>query len=117
MLSPPRVRLYLLLFWPLTFNRFEELTDFHPSTWSSLAKYLVHEVSPLVSHIDFALDWVSVHAGSVLYRQGEESDAIYLVLHGRLRAVSVVGDKGPQMYVICSLYMSINMCEYVGFNM
>jgi lysophospholipid hydrolase len=41
----------------------------------------------LILHIDFALEWVQVDAGQVIYHQGDESDAIYIVLNGRLRLV------------------------------
>jgi lysophospholipid hydrolase len=41
----------------------------------------------LILHIDFALEWVQVNAGQVIYHQGDDSDAIYIVLNGRLRLV------------------------------
>ncbi|KAA8575949.1 hypothetical protein EYC84_006114 [Monilinia fructicola] len=44
-------------------------------------------VEKLILHIDFALEWVQVNAGQVIYHQGDDSDAIYIVLNGRLRLV------------------------------
>lgn len=41
-----------------------------------------------VLHIDFALEWVQVPAGQIIYRQGEPSNSIYIVLNGRLRTIS-----------------------------
>lgn len=38
-------------------------------------------------HIDASLDWMQLDAGQVLYRQGEPSDSIYIVINGRLRAI------------------------------
>src|SRR5699024_8078871 len=68
----------------------------------TLAKRLTSLLPPLLLHIDFALEWVQVNAGQVIYHQGDESDAIYLVLNGRLRSVlegvngkvTVVGEYG-----------------------
>ncbi|CAG8535791.1 16862_t:CDS:2, partial [Gigaspora rosea] len=37
--------------------------------------------------IDFALDWVQINAGQVLYTEGDQSDSIYIVLNGRVRAI------------------------------
>lgn len=54
----------------------------------TLAKRLVTRISSLVVHIDFALEWVHVNAGKVLFRQGDQnSDCIYIVLNGRLRSI------------------------------
>ena len=41
----------------------------------------------LILHIDFALEWLQVSAGQVIHHQGDDSDAIYIVLNGRLRSV------------------------------
>lgn len=45
-------------------------------------------LSILVLHIDFALEWVQVPASQIIYRQGEPSNSIYIVLNGRLRTIS-----------------------------
>ena len=39
-------------------------------------------------HVDFALEWVQVPAGQILYKQQEESDSIYVMLNGRLRSIT-----------------------------
>jgi lysophospholipid hydrolase len=52
-----------------------------------MAKRLTTLLPRLIQHIDFALEWVQVNAGQVIYNQGDESDAIYIVLNGRLRAI------------------------------
>jgi lysophospholipid hydrolase len=65
----------------------DRLIDRYPSVILTLARRLVSVLSPLVIHIDFALEWMQVNAGHVLYRQGDASDSIYLLLNGRLRTI------------------------------
>lgn len=68
----------------------------------TMAKRLTSLLPRLILHIDFALEWVQISAGQVIHHQGDESDAIYIVLNGRLRAVlerddgemNVVGEYG-----------------------
>lgn len=43
---------------------------------------------PVVLHIDGSLDWVQVNAGQVLWRPDDVSDSFYIVINGRLRAIS-----------------------------
>ncbi|KAL1953701.1 hypothetical protein VTO42DRAFT_2336 [Malbranchea cinnamomea] len=69
----------------------ERIADRHPLMLLTMAKRLTTILPRLLLHIDFALEWVQVSAGQVIYHQGDESDAIYIVLNGRLRAVL---DKG-----------------------
>ena len=38
--------------------------------------------------IDASLDWTHVNAGQVLWRPGDASDSFYIVINGRLRAIS-----------------------------
>ncbi|CAI7617097.1 unnamed protein product [Penicillium glandicola] len=80
----------------------ERIADRHPAALLTLAKRLTRLLPRLLLHIDFALEWVQVSAGQVIYHQGDESDAIYLVLNGRLRSVlegpngkmTVIGEHG-----------------------
>jgi lysophospholipid hydrolase len=37
-------------------------------------------LSPLVLHIDAALDWMQLGAGQVLYEKGEKSTDFYIVI-------------------------------------
>ncbi|KAJ5378148.1 Lysophospholipase nte1 [Penicillium cataractarum] len=71
----------------------ERIADRYPIALLTLAKRLTSLLPRLLLHIDFALEWVQVNAGQVIYHQGDESDAIYLVLNGRLRSV-LEGSKG-----------------------
>jgi lysophospholipid hydrolase len=65
----------------------DRLIERYPDVLLNFAKRLIARLPPLVWHIDFALDWVQIHAGKMLYRQGDpKSDAIYIVLNGRLRS-------------------------------
>ncbi|KAI9142206.1 hypothetical protein BKA69DRAFT_1068943 [Paraphysoderma sedebokerense] len=79
----------------------DRIVDRHPIILLTLAKRLITQLSPLVLHIDFALEWVQVNAGQVLHRQSDRSDAIYIVLNGRLRNIhekktgfEIVGEYG-----------------------
>lgn len=80
----------------------ERIADRYPIALLTLAKRLTSLLPRLLLHIDFALEWVQVNAGQVIYHQGDESDAIYLVLNGRLRSVlegpngkmNVIGEYG-----------------------
>lgn len=65
----------------------EKVTDKFPIVLLTLAKRLTNLLPRLILHIDFALEWLQVNAGQVIYNQKDESDAIYIVLNGRLRAI------------------------------
>ncbi|KAI9263644.1 hypothetical protein EDC94DRAFT_560931 [Helicostylum pulchrum] len=68
-------------------KRLDRITDKNPSVMLKLANQLVGHVSPLILHIDISLEWMQVNAGQIICREGEASDAIYMVLHGRLRTI------------------------------
>ena len=80
----------------------ERIVERYPVVLLTMAKRLTSLLPRLILHIDFALEWVQVNAGQVIHHQGDESDAIYIVLNGRLRAIlerddgemSVVGEYG-----------------------
>ena len=38
--------------------------------------------------IDASLDWIQADAGQVLWRPGDDSDSFYIVINGRLRAIT-----------------------------
>ena len=65
----------------------ELLVEKYPVVLLTMAKRLTSLLPRLILHIDFALEWVQVNAGQVIHHQGDESDAIYIVLNGRLRAI------------------------------
>lgn len=66
----------------------ERIVEKYPVVLLTMAKRLTSLLPRLILHIDFALEWVQVNAGQVIYHQGDDSDAIYIVLNGRLRLVS-----------------------------
>ena len=70
----------------------ERFADRHPVVLLTMAKRLTSLLPRLLLHIDFALEWVQVNAGQVIYHQGDESDSIYIVLNGRLRSVQEKDD-------------------------
>ncbi|KAI9703513.1 MAG: phosphatidylcholine and lysophosphatidylcholine phospholipase [Bogoriella megaspora] len=65
----------------------ERVVDRYPIVLLTMAKRLTSLLPRIILHIDFALEWVQVNAGQVIYHQKDESDAIYIVLNGRLRAI------------------------------
>ena len=69
----------------------ERILEKYPVVLLTMAKRMTSLLPRLILHIDFALEWVQIDAGDLLQHQGDESDAIYIVLNGRLRAIS---DKG-----------------------
>jgi len=68
-------------------------TDFYavmkeqPSIVLNVSHTVVRRMSAFVRQIDFALDWMLIEAGHALYRQGDHSDYVFIVLTGRLRSV------------------------------
>ena len=72
----------------------ERIVDRYPIVLLTMAKRLTSLLPRLISLIDFALEWVQVNAGQVIYHDGDESDAIYIVLNGRLRLVEDRRDGG-----------------------
>ena len=71
---------------------FERVAERYPILLMTMAKRLTSLLPRLILHIDFALEWVQVDAGQVIHHQGDDSDAIYIVLNGRLRAVKENAD-------------------------
>ncbi|KZF21201.1 putative patatin-like serine hydrolase [Xylona heveae TC161] len=65
----------------------ERIVEKYPIILLTMAKRLTSLLPRLILHIDFALEWVQVNASQVIYHQNDESDAIYIVLNGRLRSV------------------------------
>ena len=75
----------------------EIMVEKYPVVLLTMAKRLTSLLPPLIQHIDFALEWEQISAGQVIHHQGDESDAIYIVLNGRLR--SIVEQDGGEMSV------------------
>ncbi|KAI9349123.1 hypothetical protein BDR26DRAFT_891931 [Obelidium mucronatum] len=65
----------------------DKYVERHPNVILTLAKRLETQISPLAYQVDFALDWSHVNAGQVLYRQGDQSNSIFIILAGRLRSI------------------------------
>ncbi|KAI8990604.1 patatin-domain-containing protein [Trametes punicea] len=66
----------------------ERLLERRPIVLLTLAKRLISLLSPIVLHIDGSLDWMQVDAGQVLWRPDDVSDSFYIVINGRLRAIT-----------------------------
>ncbi|KAL5008772.1 hypothetical protein ScPMuIL_014353 [Solemya velum] len=58
-----------------------------PSVVLNVAYTTLARMTPFVRQIDFALDWMVIEAGKALFRQGDHSECIFIVLTGRLRSV------------------------------
>ena len=71
----------------------ERIVEKYPIVLLTMAKRLTNLLPRLILHIDFALEWVQVDAGQAIFRQGDESDAIYIVLNGRLRNLKTTNGK------------------------
>ena len=70
-----------------TYTHVFSIMSEQPKAVCGLAFDLVQRLSPIVRQIDFALDWMELEAGRALYRQGDEADAAYIILNGRVRSV------------------------------
>ncbi|CAG7848003.1 Lysophospholipase NTE1; AltName: Full=Intracellular phospholipase B; AltName: Full=Neuropathy target esterase homolog [Serendipita indica DSM 11827] len=69
-------------------NALERLLEKKPIVLLTLAKRLISLLSPLVLHVDSSMDWAQLNSGQVLWRPGDASDSFYIVLNGRLRAIT-----------------------------
>ena len=74
-------------------HNIERLIDRYPSAILKLSKRILSCLPPILFQIDFALEWVQVEAGHIIYKEGDEADAIYIVLNGRTRTYRTRGDK------------------------
>ncbi|CAG5115533.1 unnamed protein product, partial [Candidula unifasciata] len=73
---------------------FYSMMRLEPFIVLNVAHCTVKRMSTFVRQIDFAVDWQMLEAGKALFRQGDPSDSIYIVLTGRLRSVlTTVGGK------------------------
>ncbi|KAJ1719983.1 phosphatidylcholine and lysophosphatidylcholine phospholipase [Coemansia erecta] len=66
----------------------DRISERFPIVLMTLARRLTAKLPSAILNIDYALEWVQVKASQMVYRQGETSDAVYVVLSGRLRAFS-----------------------------
>ncbi|TFK56806.1 patatin-domain-containing protein [Heliocybe sulcata] len=71
----------------------ERLIEKRPIVLLTLAKRLISLLSPLVLHLDSSLDWMQIDAGHVLWRPEDVSDSFYIVINGRLRAITEQGNE------------------------
>ena len=71
----------------------DRLVERFPIILLTLAKRLTNVLDRTILHIDFALEYLQVSAGQVIYDQGDQSDSIFIILNGRLRAIQEKDDK------------------------
>ncbi|PWN33251.1 patatin-domain-containing protein [Meira miltonrushii] len=72
----------------------ERMMERKPIVMLTLCKRLLSLLSPLILHIDSALDWQQVNAGQVIFREGDAADSFYIVINGRLRSITERGESG-----------------------
>ncbi|KAI8093035.1 uncharacterized protein BX664DRAFT_260351 [Halteromyces radiatus] len=75
----------------------DRIVDRNPNVMMKLAKQLVDSLSPLLLHIDLSLEWMQVNAGQIICREGQPSESIYMVLHGRLRTIKEKKEGGLEI--------------------
>ena len=75
----------------------ERLVEKYPIILLTLAKRLTAILDRMILHIDFALEYLQLNTGQVVYEQGDQSDAIFIVLNGRLRAIEEREGKGVRI--------------------
>ncbi|TID30495.1 hypothetical protein CANINC_000848 [Pichia inconspicua] len=73
---------------------FNFLVERYPGLQLGIAKLLLKVLDKKLYLTDYALEWIHSSAGEVLYRQMDPANGIYIVLNGRLRAVSENKDDG-----------------------
>lgn len=66
----------------------ERIAERYPMFLLGMANTLTGILPSLIVMLDFALDWVQVPGSHVLFNEGDDADAIYIVLNGRLRSVT-----------------------------
>ncbi|OMJ19973.1 Lysophospholipase NTE1 [Smittium culicis] len=88
----------ILAYLPLT--SIKKLVSDFPIVYLTLAKHVSNNLSFLVHHIDYALDWIRIPGGKVVYNAGASSDAVHIVLSGRLRAISQSADFKKQKPIL-----------------
>lgn len=66
----------------------ERMMERRPSVLLTLCKRLLSLLSPLILHIDSALDWQQVNAGQIIFRENDPADSFYIVINGRLRSIT-----------------------------
>ncbi|OLL23455.1 Lysophospholipase NTE1 [Neolecta irregularis DAH-3] len=68
-------------------TQLEKLIDRNPVLLLTMAKRFISLLSTLILQVDIALDWISVPSGQIIHHQGDDADAIYIVLNGRVRSL------------------------------
>uniref|UniRef100_F1KRB4 NTE family protein n=2 Tax=Ascaris TaxID=6251 RepID=F1KRB4_ASCSU len=66
---------------------FAELLEIRPEVILPVAESVIRRLSPFLRSVDFAIDWVLLDSGQAVYRSGDVSDSLFVVLSGRLRSV------------------------------
>uniref|UniRef100_A0A0R3WPR0 Cyclic nucleotide-binding domain-containing protein n=1 Tax=Hydatigena taeniaeformis TaxID=6205 RepID=A0A0R3WPR0_HYDTA len=71
----------------LSRDNFFRLVRSYPQVLINAANLVCLRLSRLLRLADFAIEWHGVDAGKALYKQGDDSNYVYVVLNGRFREV------------------------------
>ncbi|KAL6946975.1 hypothetical protein ACO0QE_001832 [Hanseniaspora vineae] len=63
----------------------EHLCDKYFMIYLRIAETLIFSLSSNILKLDYALEWIHLGASELLFKKGDQADAIYVVLSGRLR--------------------------------
>lgn len=88
---------------------FFSLIRSHPEVMINASYICITRLSPLLRQADFALEWVAINAGQALYKQGDPSDCVYVILNGRFREVNLLPDGNRQVV------SELGRGDFVGF--
>lgn len=64
----------------------DRICEKYPLILLGMAYMLTSSLSDLMILLDFALEWVQIPGGHMLFNEGDPADSIYIVLNGRLRS-------------------------------
>lgn len=76
----------------------ERMQEKYPQILLSMANTLTESLSSIIILLDFALEWIQVPGSHVLFNEGDDADAIYIVLNGRLRSVYKEATKNVKIH-------------------
>ncbi|TGZ75511.1 hypothetical protein CRM22_000326 [Opisthorchis felineus] len=78
----------------LSREHFYAMVRQNPETLLIVVRMICARISPVLRQLDIAIQWLTVLAGRALYKKGDESNHVYIVLSGRLRQVDSLSDRG-----------------------
>ncbi|GAA27549.2 patatin-like phospholipase domain-containing protein 7 [Clonorchis sinensis] len=81
----------------LSREHFYAMVRQNPETLLIVVRLVCARISPVLHQLDIAIQWLTVLAGRALYKKGDASNHVYIVLSGRLRQVDSLPDGGHRI--------------------